>query len=167
MTAPTSRSRITKQTGATTGRTIPRSSAVRNVAVQVAGIVPVRLDLAHVGTAEQQLGMSLGTVLAYLRRAGTARTIADGWSRAAVLARSLSPAITGRRPGVVGPSTVAVMVQMAGLPQVTAEFEPTRYDGAVPAMHGSELGRSRSGTRARTARCCAPGGRPPALWARP
>jgi Spy/CpxP family protein refolding chaperone len=26
--------------------------------------VPVRLDLAHVGTPEQQLGMSLGTVMA-------------------------------------------------------------------------------------------------------
>jgi hypothetical protein len=79
-------------------------------------------------------------VLVYLRTVGTARTIAAGWSRAAVLARSLSPAIAGRRPLVVGPSTVAAMVQMAGVPQVTAEFEPTRFDGAVPAMLRVQVG---------------------------
>jgi hypothetical protein len=43
---------------------IPASSAVMSVVVEVAGSVPVRLDLAHIGTPEQQLGMSLGTVMA-------------------------------------------------------------------------------------------------------
>ncbi|MEK6438971.1 hypothetical protein [Pseudonocardia sp. T1-2H] len=35
--------------------------------VQVAGIVPARLDLSHVGTPEQQLGLSLGTRDALVR----------------------------------------------------------------------------------------------------
>jgi len=150
------------------GRMVPASSAVMNVVVQVAEIVPERLDLAHVGTPEQQLGMSLGSVLVYLRTAGTARTIADGWSRATVLARPLSPAIVGRRPLAAGPSTVAAMVQMAGVPQVTAEFEPARFGGAVPAMLRVQVGRSRGGfaTRRRTTRCSARGGRPLGCWAR-
>ncbi|WP_300011087.1 hypothetical protein [Pseudonocardia sp.] len=106
-----------------------------SVAVQVAGIVPVRLDLNHLGAPEQQLGMSLGTVLVYLRTAGTARTVAEGWGRAAVLARSLSVAVAGRRPlVVVGPSTIAAIVQLAGVPQVTAEYEPSRADGAAAML---------------------------------
>jgi hypothetical protein len=46
---------------------VPSTSAVLNVVVRVAGIVPVRVDLAYVGTPEQQVGLSLGTVLVYLR----------------------------------------------------------------------------------------------------
>jgi hypothetical protein len=47
-------------------RTLPSSAAVMNIVVRVAGIVEARLDLAHIGTAEQQLGLSFGTVLVYL-----------------------------------------------------------------------------------------------------
>lgn len=93
---------------------IPTSTAVTNVVVRVTGIVHTRLDLTHAGTPDQMLGLSLGTVLTYLRSAPTARKIADGWAAAAVLADTLTPAITGRSPVVVGQSTVAVMARLAG-----------------------------------------------------
>ncbi len=87
------------------------------------------------GTPEQQLGLSLGTVLVYLRSALTARAIADGWRDAAVLAQALSPAVTGRRPLVVGPSTVSALVRLAGVPQVIAAAEPGRAATATrPAV---------------------------------
>lgn len=47
------------------------------VVVRVAGVVPARLDLTHVGTPEQQLGLSLGTVLVYLWSGVTARALHD------------------------------------------------------------------------------------------
>jgi hypothetical protein len=106
-------------------RMIPAGSAVMSVVVRVAGIVPARLDLTHVGTPEQQLGLSVGTVLVYLRSALTARAVAQGWGNAVVQARSLSPAIAGRRPLVVGPSTVGVIAQLAGgMPQIVSSLLP-------------------------------------------
>lgn len=113
---------------------IPTSAVVMGVVVRVAGIVPARLDLSHVGTAEQRLGLTVGTVLVYLRAEITARAVAQGWSNAAVLARSLSPAIAGRRPVQVGPSTVAAMVQMAGAPRVTAALGPAHPAPDAPQM---------------------------------
>ncbi|GAA3249695.1 hypothetical protein GCM10017691_60910 [Pseudonocardia petroleophila] len=107
---------------------------VTGVVVHAAGLVPVRLDLAHVGTAEQQLGLTLGCVLVYLRAGITARAIADGWTDAAVAARSLRPAVAGHRPLVIGPTTVAAMVRYAGSPRVISAFEPARAGGAVPAV---------------------------------
>jgi hypothetical protein len=120
--------------------TVPSASAVLNVVVRVAGMVPVRLDLAHVGTAEQQLGLSLGTVLVYLRSGITARAVAEGWGQAAGSAQSLSPAVVGRAPLPVGPSAVAVMVQLRGVPQVTSGFLPAGAGGAVPAALGVQVG---------------------------
>jgi hypothetical protein len=124
MTARTSRSRAIEQAPPSAppalSHAIPSSSAVLNIVVRVAGVVPVRLDLNHVGTVEQQLGLSLGTVLVYLRSGLTARCVAEEWSKAGVLARSLSPAVVGRRPLAIGPSTVAAMVQLAGVPRVTS-----------------------------------------------
>ena len=101
---------------------IPTSTAVTNVVVRVTGIVHTRLDLTHAGTPDQMLGLSLGTVIAYLRSAPTARKIADGWAAAAVLADTLTPAITGRSPVVVGQSTVAVMARLAGSPMSRPSF---------------------------------------------
>jgi hypothetical protein len=98
------------------------------------------LDLAHVGTAEQQLGLSLGSVLVYLRSGITARAVAEGWGQASVSAQSLSPAVVGRRPLPVGPSTVAAMVQLGGVPQVTSAFLPGRAGGAVPAALRVQVG---------------------------
>ena len=128
MTARTSTSRRTEDTTqpdrAVQARMVPAGSAVMSVVVRVAGIVPARLDLSHVGTPEQQLGLSVGTVLVYLRSQLTAGAVAQGWGKAAVLARSLSPAIAGRRPLVVGPSTVGVIVQLAGMPQMVSSLAP-------------------------------------------
>src|SRR5690349_9878948 len=97
-------------------RMITESSVVSNSVVRAAGLVPARLDLAHVGTPEQQLGLTLGGVLIYMRTGVTARAVAIGWGGAAVLAQSLPPAVAGRRPLVIGPTTVAAMVRLAGLP---------------------------------------------------
>jgi hypothetical protein len=119
-------------------RLIPSSSAVMSIVVRVAGLVAVRHDLTHAGTPQQQLGMSLGTVLIYLRAGTTARTIAEQWTRAGVLAESLTPALVVARRGPlqVGPSTVAAMVRMGGLPRVTAALYPGRVGvaGASPMV---------------------------------
>jgi len=61
-------------------RMITASSVVTNIVVRAAGLVPARLDLAHVGTPEQQLGLTLGGVLVYMRYGVTARAVAEGWS---------------------------------------------------------------------------------------
>lgn len=121
-------------------RMITSSSVVTNLVVRAAGLVPARLDLAHVGTPEQQLGLTLGGVLVYMRTGGTARAVADGWSAAAVHARSLPPAVAGRRPLVIGPTTVAAMVRLAGLPDIGAMFVPSRAGGAVPAVLRVQMG---------------------------
>lgn len=141
MPARTDRSRSVEQPSPTTqARLITSSSVVTNLTVRAAGLVPARLDLAHVGTAEQQLGLTLGTVLVYLRAGVTARAVADGWSGAAVGAQSLAPAVAGRRPLLIGPTTVAAMIRFAGLPEVRWAFLPSRADGAVPAMLRIEVG---------------------------
>lgn len=106
----------------------------------MAGLVPVRLDLTHVGTPDQQLGMSLGAVLLFLRSGITARVVAEGWGRAAVLARQLSPAIAGRRPLVVGPSTVTAMMRLVGIPPMDVAFEAARAGGAVPELLRVQVG---------------------------
>lgn len=122
------------QQAAAQARMITASAVVTNLVVRAAGVVPARLDLSHVGTPKQQLGLTLGGLLIYMRSGITARSVADGWTRAAVLAQSLRPAVAGRRPLLIGPTTVAAMVRLAGLPDVGAMFEPARADGAVPAV---------------------------------
>ena len=94
MTAPaTRRSQANEPTSpAMQAQMITAASVVTNLVVRAAGLVPARLDLAHVGTADQQLGLTLGSVLVYLRTGVTARAAAEGWTHASVLARSLRPA---------------------------------------------------------------------------
>lgn len=141
MNAPTSPATQESQTErAAQARMIPSGSTITSVVVRVAGIVPARLDLSHVGTPEQMLGLSAGAVLCYLRSAITARAAADAWSRAAVLARSLSPAVAGRRPLMVGPSTVGALVQLAGDLQTTAVLVPAHNGPAAPLMLRMNLG---------------------------
>lgn len=141
MTARTTRHRAAELTSqAAQARMITASSVVTNLVVRAAGLVPARLDIAHVGTPEQQLGLALGAVLIYIRTGVTARAVADGWSRASVLARSLSPAVAGQRPLMVGPTTVAAMVRLAGVPDVGAAFQHSRADGAVPAILRVQIG---------------------------
>ncbi len=55
------------QQPAAQARMITASSVVTNLVVRAAGLVPARLDLVHVGTPEQQLGLTLGGILIYLR----------------------------------------------------------------------------------------------------
>ncbi|MGH3614602.1 MAG: hypothetical protein ACRDRK_18835 [Pseudonocardia sp.] len=135
MTARTSRTTQQPTTQpAAQARMIPAGSVVMNVVVRVAGTVPTRLDLTHVGTPEQRLGMSLGTVLVYLRSGITARAVAEAWGRASGLGRSLPPALAGRRPLVVGPSTIGALVQLAGIPQTTAVLVPAHDGPGAPQM---------------------------------
>ena len=61
MPARTDRSRTVEPPDPTTqARMITKSSVVTSLTVRSAGLVSARLDLAHVGTAEQQLGLTLG-----------------------------------------------------------------------------------------------------------
>ncbi|MBW0101187.1 hypothetical protein [Pseudonocardia sp. KRD291] len=56
-----------QKTSTDRGQDIERNdglSSVMSVGVRVAGRVPTRVDLRFAGTAEQQIGLSLGTVLA-------------------------------------------------------------------------------------------------------
>ncbi|WP_103381249.1 hypothetical protein [Pseudonocardia dioxanivorans] len=112
----------------------PGACAVMGVVVRVAGTVPVRLDFSHAATREQQLGLSLGTVLVYLRAGVTARAVADGWANTAVLARGLAMGVVGKRPMPVGPSSVAEMVRLGGVPRVTAAWFDAVTGTSRPAM---------------------------------
>ena len=98
MRAHPDRSRIVEHPSPTAqARMITTSSVVTNLTVRVAGLVPARIDLAYVGTAEQQLGLNVGAVLVYLRAVVTTRAVADEWSNTAVGAQSLASAIVGLR----------------------------------------------------------------------
>jgi len=103
--------------------TVPSSAVVTRLIVRVRGIVPARMDVTHVGTPEQQLGLTLGGVLIYIRAGATAREVADGWSAAAVHARALGVAVVGRRAVPASPLSVVAMVRLGGLPRVTAAVE--------------------------------------------
>lgn len=126
--------------GAGVARKLPSAAVVTGLVVRVAGIVPVRIDLTHAGTVEQQLGLSTGKVLVFMRSGITARAIADGWAAAAVQARPLRPAITGQRRLPVGACPVTAMVELGGAPEVTATFEPARAGGASPALLRVRIG---------------------------
>lgn len=117
-------------------------SSVMSVGVRVAGRVPTRVDLRFAGTAEQQLGLSLGTVLVYLRTYLSARTIALGWGEAAAQARSLSPVLPERRRPVMmsGPWTVAAVVRLGGMPAVTSTLMPAQPGQALPTVLRMQVG---------------------------
>ncbi|MDQ4115985.1 MAG: hypothetical protein M3235_03380 [Actinomycetota bacterium] len=117
-------------------------SSVMSVGVRVAGRVPTRVDLRFAGTADQQLGLSLGTVLVYLRSHLTARAVALAWGEAAAQARSLSPMLPDRRrPAMVsGPWSVAAMVRMSGIPATNATLLPAQRGHEVPTMLRMQVG---------------------------
>lgn len=118
-------------------------SSVMSVGVRVAGRVPTRVDLRFAGTAEQQLGLSLGTVLVYLRSYLSARTVALGWGEAAAQARSLSPVLPERRrPAMAssGPWTVAAVVRLGGMPAVTSTLLPAQPGHALPTVLRMQVG---------------------------
>jgi hypothetical protein len=87
-----------------------------------------------------QLGLSLGTVLVYLRTAITAHAVVDGWANTALLARGLAMGVVGKRPMPVGPSSVAAMVRMGGVPRVTAGWQDAVAGTTVPAMLRIKIG---------------------------
>lgn len=117
-------------------------SSVMSVGVRVAGRVPTRLDLRFAGTPQQQLGLSLGTVLVYVSSYLTARTVALAWGEAAAQARSLSPVLPGRRrPAMVsGPWSVAAMVRLGGIPAMNASVVPSLPGRELPTMLRMQVG---------------------------
>lgn len=129
-------------------RTVPEAqpvagmSSVSSVVVRVAGRVPTRLDLRFAGTPEQQLGLSLGTVLIYLRLHLTARTVALAWGEAAAQARSLSPVLPpSRRPVVgAGPWSLSALARFAGTPRVETLLMPARPGVGLPTMLRVQVG---------------------------
>jgi hypothetical protein len=103
---------------------------VAAIVVRIAGEVPTRLDLTHAGDTEQQLGMTVGQVLLYLRTATTAEAVWRGWRQAGALAAQLPPARPGQRLMTVGPSTACVMVRVAGSPKMLTALQPGRAAAA-------------------------------------
>lgn len=117
-------------------------SSVMSVGVRVAGRVPTRVDLRFAGTPQQQLGLSLGSVLVYLSSHLTARTVALAWGDAAPQARSLSPMLPARRrPAMVsGPWSIAAMVRLGGIPAMNATVLPAQPGRELPTMLRMQVG---------------------------
>lgn len=115
---------------------------VMTVGVRVAGQVPTRADLRFAGTAEQMLGLSLGTVLIYLNSHLAARTVALAWGQAAPLARSLSPVLpAGRRPVLAtGPWSMTTMIRLFGPPSVDALLMPAQPGTNLPTTVRIQVG---------------------------
>lgn len=131
----------TTATAATTSQdeTEPGPGAFAQVAgfsVRVAGRIATRVDLQFAGTEQRQLGLSLGTLLFYMRSHYTAEMVARGWGAATPLAGSLPGVLVGRRAGVLttGPWTVAAMVQLGGAPRVTGGLVEARAGSEVPRV---------------------------------
>lgn len=118
------------------------AAEVMTVGVRVAGRVPTRVDLRFAGTPEQQLGLSLGTVLIYVSSFLAARTIALAWGQAAPMARSLSPVLpAARRPVLAtGPWSVSTMVRMFGVPTVDTMLMDARPGTNLPTMLRIQVG---------------------------
>ncbi|MFP5023525.1 hypothetical protein [Pseudonocardia phyllosphaerae] len=115
---------------------------VMTVGVRIAGEIPTRVDLQHAGTEQQMLGLSLGTVLVYLRSHLVARTIALAWGQAAPMARSLSPLLpAARRPVVAtGPWSVSTMVRFHGVPTIDSMLMTPRSGTNLPTMLRVQVG---------------------------
>ncbi len=140
--------RTSHTTSSTTGRRVPGAEQVAGVAevmtvgVRVAGPVPTRTDLRFVGTREQMLGLSLGTVLIYVNSHIAARTVALAWGQAVPLARSLSPVLPApRRPVMAtGPWSLTTMVRMFGTPSVDTLLLPALPGANLPTMLRIQVG---------------------------
>lgn len=117
-------------------------SSVSNIAVRVAGFVPNRVDLKFAGTPQQQMGLSLGTVLVFINSYLTARAIADRWAEAAPLARSLSQTLPPQRRSAMtsGPWLLSAMVRLSGTPTVHSEVLPAQPGRGLPTMLRIQVG---------------------------
>lgn len=122
-------------------------SSVGSIAVRVAGLVPRRVDLRFVGTPQQQLGESLGTILIYMFTHLTASTIAEKWAAAAPLVRGLSHVLPVERRSsmAAGPWQLSAMVR----------FARTRSTTRTSSL-GSSFPRAQFGARNELLRGCAP-----------
>ncbi|MBN9739184.1 MULTISPECIES: hypothetical protein [unclassified Pseudonocardia] len=118
------------------------AATVTGMVVRVAGHVPTRVDLRNAATAEQQLGLTLGAVLIYLRSHYTAHLIARSWSQAAPLAGSLTPHLTGRRRGIMstGPFSTSALIRIGGAPDLRAALIPAEPGQERPAILRLDLG---------------------------
>ncbi|BBF99364.1 MULTISPECIES: hypothetical protein [Pseudonocardia] len=117
-------------------------SSVGNIAVRVAGMVPTRVDMRFAGTPQQQLGISLGTILAYMSTHLTAQAIADKWAAAAPMARGLSQVLPVGRHGAMasGPWLLSAMVRFAGMPTVNADVLTAQPGRELPTMLRIQVG---------------------------
>ncbi|ALL79295.1 hypothetical protein AD006_28675 (plasmid) [Pseudonocardia sp. EC080610-09] len=117
-------------------------AALTSLVVRVAGHVPTGLDLRHAGTPEQQLGLTLGGVLVYLRSHHTAQLIDRAWAHAAPMTQSLNPHLVGRRRGIMttGPWAATALVRIGGSPQLRAALLPATAGHHRPAILRLELG---------------------------
>lgn len=141
--APSSRNHATSTTTTVAEEDATRgSSSVGSIAVRVAGLVPTRVDLRFAGTPQQQLGVSLGTILVYMSTHLTASTIAEKWAAAAPLAAGLSHVLpSGRRSAMAsGPWLLSAMVRFAGTPSVTAEVLTPQPGRELPPMLRIQVG---------------------------
>ncbi|MBC3191675.1 hypothetical protein H7X46_11445 [Pseudonocardia sp. C8] len=138
----------TRALSTSTKRTIHEEEAARgfssvgSLAVRVAGWVPTRVDLRFAGTPQQQLGLSLGTVLVYMATHLTAHQIAEKWAAAAPAARVLSQSLPrDRRPALSsGPWLVSAMVRFAGAPTVTTDVMTSQPGRDVPTLLRVQVG---------------------------
>lgn len=138
-----SRTNTTSTTRAITEEDATRGySSVGSIAVRVAGLVPTRVDLRFAGTPQQQLGVSLGTILVYMSTGLTASTIVDKWAAAAPLSRALSHVLPSeRRPAMAtGPWLLSAMVRFGGMPAVTADLLTAQPGRELPPMLRIQVG---------------------------
>lgn len=118
------------------------AATVTGMVVRVAGHVPTRVDLRNASTADQQLGLTLGSVLIYLRSHYTAHLITRSWSQAAPLAASLTPHLTGRRRAIMstGPFSTSALIRIGGAPQLRAALIPAEPGQERPTILRLDLG---------------------------
>ncbi|MFR9806497.1 hypothetical protein ACL02T_30035 [Pseudonocardia sp. RS010] len=119
-------------------------SAAVEVTVRVSGEVPVRVDVTNAGTPEQQVGLTLGSVLIYLRNPGTVRAVVEGWRSANYAAQLLGPSrpVTYHHAGLaqVMGSQVSTLVRLGGIPNVLVAPITRRPGSPVPSHLRMQVG---------------------------
>lgn len=127
-------------------RTNPEAgySAIMGMSVRVSGAVPIRVDAHHIGTPEQEVALTLGSVLVYMRSRQTAAAVVQGWRSAAVAAQCLGPArpLRDHRAALVSVmgSQVSALVRLGGLPTVTAAPVPRQKGTPTPTHVRIQVG---------------------------
>jgi hypothetical protein len=111
-------------------------SAILASTVRMVGMVPVRVDAHSIDEHAAEVGLTLGTVLIYMRDVRTAQHVADGWSSSAVIAEHLGPARPMQARGglqrAMG-SQVSALVRLGGLPSITCTPYTRRPGNDTPS----------------------------------